>query len=170
MKLLTYSAPVFLLSAFSLFSTAHADAWNCSNIDLVREVVIEYPEGGAVPCDVVYKKSMEGFDDQILWNAMNEEGYCEQRASEFIVKLESWGWDCAEAASSDVAETVEDSGSNATTEQEISSEAAPAVDEAPEHGISSEPESGDGAVSEQSVDLPQVESVDTNSPVADKMH
>ncbi len=168
MKLTIYNAPFFLIGA-SLLSTAHADAWNCSHTDLVREVVIEYPEGGAVPCDVVYKKAMEGFEDQVLWSAMNEEGYCEQKAREFIVKLESWGWDCVEAADSEVAETVEDSESNAAPEHEVSPEAAPVGESVPEQQSGSEAEATTETTPVKEVDPPKVESADTNTPVADKI-
>jgi hypothetical protein len=169
MKLSIYNAPILLVGALSMFSTAHASAWNCSHTDVVREVVIDYPDGGAVPCNVVYKKAMEGFEDQVLWSAMNEDGYCEQKAREFIVKLESWGWDCVEAASSDFAEAVEDSESNVTSEHEVSPEATPATDVTPEQDVSSEAGSTGETVPEQSVDLPQVESADTNTPVVDKI-
>lgn len=169
MKSSTYNTSVFLFCALSISSAAGADGWNCSHTDLVREVLIEYPEGGAVPCNVVYKKAMEGFTDQVLWSASNEQGYCEQKAREFVVKLESWGWGCVEVASSDVAETAEDSESNATPALEASPEAAPAGESAPEQQASSEAETTTETTPEQNVDLPKVESVDTNTPVADKI-
>ena len=88
---------VILLSGIS--ATAYADSWNCSHDDLVREVIIEYPQGGSLPCDVVYKKQTEGVEDQVLWSAENEEGYCEDRARELVATLESSGWVCLETVS-----------------------------------------------------------------------
>jgi hypothetical protein len=98
-----------IISVFviSVSANAHADSWNCSNSDLVREVVIEYPEGGSVPCDVVYKKQTEGFEDQVLWSAESQEGYCEDKARDLVAKLESWGWVCMETVSTEVEEVVE---------------------------------------------------------------
>ena len=80
---------------------AYADSWNCSHDDLVREVIIQYPQGGSLPCDVVYKKQTEGFEDQVLWSAESQEGYCEDKAREFVAKLESWGWVCLETVSAE---------------------------------------------------------------------
>ena len=92
---------IFAVLFFSVSANVYADSWNCSHDDLVREVIIEYPQGGSVPCDVVYKKQTEGVEDQVLWTAANEEGYCEDKASELVAKLESWGWVCLETVSSE---------------------------------------------------------------------
>ena len=121
MQLLKRTAQLAALSVFSISMHAHADSWNCSKNDFVREVMIEYPEGSAVPCNVVYKKQTEGVEDQVLWSALNEEGYCEEKASGFIVKLESWDWVCLETVSSDItadsaAEPVQDTVSDADTQ------------------------------------------------------
>jgi len=106
--------------ALSVSVNAYADAWNCSSSDLVREVIIEYPEGGSVPCNVVYKKQTEGFEDQVLWSAEGEEGYCEEKARDFVAKLESWGWVCLETVSPEMAadtDQAEDTGQAADAEQ-----------------------------------------------------
>ena len=50
----------------------YADSWNCSHDDLVREVIIEYPQGGSLPCDVVYKHQTEVLEDQVLWYAESQ--------------------------------------------------------------------------------------------------
>ena len=92
---------IFAVLLFSVSATVHADSWNCSHDDLVREVIVEYPQGGSVPCDVVYKKQTEGVEDQVLWNAESEEGYCEEKARGLVAKLESWGWVCLETVSSE---------------------------------------------------------------------
>lgn len=98
---------LFTMLALSVCFNVYADSWNCSSSDLVREVVIDYPEGGSVPCNVIYKKQTEGFEDQVLWSADNMEGYCEDKARELVANLESWGWVCLETVSTEVEEVVE---------------------------------------------------------------
>ena len=97
---------LFTMLALSVCFNAYADSWNCSSSDLVREVVIDYPEGGSVPCNVIYKKVTEGFEDQVLWSADNLEGYCKDKARELVANLESWGWVCLETVSTEVEEVV----------------------------------------------------------------
>ena len=98
---------LFTMLALSVCFNAYADSWNCSSSDLVREVVIDYPQGGSVPCNVIYKKQTEGFEDQVLWSADNLEGYCEDKARELVANLESSGWVCLETVSTEVEEVVE---------------------------------------------------------------
>jgi hypothetical protein len=98
---------LFSILALSVCFNAYADSWNCSSSDLVREVVIDYPEGGPVPCNVIYKKQTEGFEDQVLWSADSLEGYCEDKARELVANLESWGWVCLETVSTEVEEATE---------------------------------------------------------------
>jgi hypothetical protein len=122
---------------------AYADSWNCSRSDLVREVVIEYPEGGAVPCNVVYKKQTEGVEDEVLWSALNEEGYCEEKARELVATLESSGWVCLETVSSDeaadtVTETTEDAEEAVDTVTEKTEDAEEAVDAGTEETVVTE--------------------------------
>lgn len=123
-KLRLMEPVVILLSGIS--ATAYADSWNCSHDDLVREVIIEYPQGGSLPCDVVYKKQTEGEEDQVLWSAENEDGYCEDRARELVARLESSGWVCLEtvnqeagAASEAGTESEEVTGSDPDTAPEF---------------------------------------------------
>ena len=157
MKSSTCSTSVVLICALTLSSAANADAWNCSHTDLVREVLIEYPEGSALPCNVVYKKAMEGFADQVLWSATNEQGYCEQKAREFVGKLESWGWDCAAHDIPAIADVETDPAPEVEPEQALQSESAlagnPESEPEPEHGA--EPHS----------EVP----TDTGEPDADKI-
>jgi hypothetical protein len=98
---------LFTMLALSVCFNVYADSWNCSSSDLVREVIIDYPEGGSVPCHVIYKKQTEGFEDQVLWSADNTEGYCEEKARELVANLESSGWVCLETVSTEVEEVVE---------------------------------------------------------------
>ena len=114
---------LFTILALSVCFNAYADSWNCSSSDLVREVVLDYPQGGSVPCNVIYKKQTEGFEDQVLWSADNLEGYCEDKARELVANLESWGWVCLETVSTEAEEVVEaeevtDVGVEVTTESE----------------------------------------------------
>ena len=98
---------LFTILALSVCFNAYADSWNCSSSDLVREVVLDYPQGGSVPCNVIYKKQTEGFEDQVLWSADSLEGYCEDKARELVANLESWGWVCLETVSTEVEEATE---------------------------------------------------------------
>jgi len=98
---------LFTILALSVCFNVYADSWNCSSSDLVREVVIDYTQGGSVPCNVIYKKQTEGFEDQVLWSADSLEGYCEDKARELVANLESWGWVCLETVSTEVEEATE---------------------------------------------------------------
>ena len=75
-------------------AAALADSWTCMHNNMVREVKIEYAGAAPVPCSVVYNKPDEGATSQVLWNADNQEGYCEEQAQGFVAKLEAWGWVC----------------------------------------------------------------------------
>ena len=81
--------------------SAYADSWSCRHGNDVREVHIVQPMSSPTPCEVVYKKLTEGFEDQVLWNAQSDGDYCEVKANEFIAKLESWGWTCVETIQDD---------------------------------------------------------------------
>ena len=123
MQLLRRSTLIIAILALSVSFNAYADSWNCSSSDLVREVVIEYPAGGSVPCNVVYKKQTEGVEDQVLWSAENDEAYCEEKARELVANLESWGWVCMETVSSETgADTSSETGPD--TEQAADQEQA----------------------------------------------
>lgn len=72
-----------------------ANDYECSHGDLQRRVQIVYETGVTVPCEVHYYKDTEAPGErQVLWRALNEEGYCEAKMQEFITKLGSWGWTC----------------------------------------------------------------------------
>lgn len=97
-----------------------ANTWSCTNNNLVRTVSIEYADSGGLPCYVNYTKEAEGAETQSLWSAENLEGYCEEKAEEFVAKLTSWGWDCTKASAASEPEEV--SEPEAATEPEVSSE------------------------------------------------
>ena len=69
--------------------------YSCSLNSLVRRVEIVYATDTTVPCDVKYYKDSEAPGEvNTMWSAQNLEGYCEQKAAEFVEKLQSWGWAC----------------------------------------------------------------------------
>ena len=129
MHLIKRSTQFIAMAILGVSYSAHADSWNCSHDDLVREVQIEYPEGGSVPCNVIYKKQTEGFEDQVLWSAENAEGYCEEKARELVGKLESWGWVCLETVSAETVEQAEEAAEEVMEEaaEEVMEEAAEEV-------------------------------------------
>lgn len=93
---------MFLALTFSIFPSVsfgqRVQDYQCSIGDLQRRVEILYEAGGSVPCEVHYYKETEAENErQVLWRALKEEGYCERKARDFIVKLEGMGWSCAEA-------------------------------------------------------------------------
>lgn len=94
-----------LLFAAPIVAVAQdAPRYACVNGNLERRVEVIYETGVTVPCEVHYTKNIESPDDsQVLWRALNEEGYCEAKASEFVSKLEGWGWDCAANAGDESA-------------------------------------------------------------------
>ena len=85
--------------AFSVFSalvTANDNySYHCTQQDLSRFISVVYTTENAVPCQVIYKKESDLGAEQILWQADNIEGYCEEKAETFKDKQEGWGWSCA---------------------------------------------------------------------------
>lgn len=72
-----------------------AEDYQCTIGNLQRRVEILYEGAGSVPCEVhYYKDAAAQGERQVLWRALNEEGYCESKAQEFIAKLEDMGWAC----------------------------------------------------------------------------
>lgn len=85
-----------LLSLPALAAAQDAPSYECTNGELTRRVQVIYETGVSIPCEVHYFKDTElPGDSQVLWRALNEEGYCEAKASEFAARLESWGWNCS---------------------------------------------------------------------------
>jgi hypothetical protein len=88
--------------------------YECTYGDLTRRVEIIYETGVTVPCEVHYDKDTEApGEQQVLWRALNEEGYCESKTVGFVDKLRGLGWSCSagdsagEAASESPAEEAE---------------------------------------------------------------
>lgn len=77
---------------------AMAKSVTCTMASLERTVELRYETpGDAVPCEVRYAKPTEGIDEQVLWRAEREAGYCEARFGEFVDKLRGFGWSCGTA-------------------------------------------------------------------------
>jgi len=101
MHLINRTFLILVVAFFAVPVSAYAESWSCSQDSNVREVHIERTTDSPVPCSVVYKKQTEGVEDQILWFAENDDSYCEEKANDFVAKLESWGWVCAETVHDD---------------------------------------------------------------------
>ena len=101
MSLLKHTFQILVVAFFAAPISAYADSWSCSHNNLVREVHVERTTSAPAPCNVVYKKLNEAVEDQILWNAAYDDSYCEEKARDFITKLESWGWVCTETIRDD---------------------------------------------------------------------
>lgn len=98
--------------AISLVASHQATAMNfeCKLDASTRTISVNFPEQKSLPCQVQYTK--EG-NTQTLWQANNTEGYCEERAREFVAKHESWGWQCASQHITPQADTQESADSPA---------------------------------------------------------
>ena len=105
---------IFLAVLFAIFlpSLSIAQAphdYQCALDNLQRRVVIFYETGVTVPCEVHYFKDTEApGETQVLWRALNEAGYCERMADNFVSKLRELGWSCEQGSASEPAsETAE---------------------------------------------------------------
>lgn len=75
------------------------DKHRCTFGSLERRIEIYREPGLLVPCEVHYYKDTEApGEQQVLWRAQNEEGFCEARVDEFLTQLSDWGWDCSAGA------------------------------------------------------------------------
>jgi hypothetical protein len=90
------------------FVLAQGASTECSYGDMVRRVVIMSEPGVSVPCEVHYYKDTEApGEDQVLWSAGQQAGYCEEKAAGLVADLEGWGWNCSGEATAEVAEAPE---------------------------------------------------------------
>ena len=117
-RLMLVVLPLLLAWPAGFAAAQDADKLRCTFGELERRIEIYREPGVSVPCEVHYYKDTEApGEQQVLWRAQSEEGYCEARAQEYLAKLEDWGWECS-------AGTAETAPEDATPEE------AP-VDEAP---------------------------------------
>jgi hypothetical protein len=113
---------VLLLSVLTAVMTQANIAYVCLNGDSERHIRVLYSyTEQKVPCEVVYEKTS---GSQKLWDAQNEEGYCEAKALELVEKQRNWGWDCAEmnagsgSSNSEATTTATPATTSATTQPE----------------------------------------------------
>ena len=113
-NLMKYVVSVCLLVASAAASASHT----CTMDNLTRVVSIVYSTPGQdTPCEVLYEKPTEG-QSMTLWRAENQAGYCEARASEFVAKLGTLGWQCtADQASENTSEPTPEQTSGEVTTQ-----------------------------------------------------
>ena len=114
-----------LLFIFPGLALADGSSTQCTYGDMVRRVVIMSEPGVSVPCEVHYFKDTEApGEDQVLWSASQQSGYCEEKAAGLVASLEGWGWTCGDAA----AETAEPADAEAPAE-DTTEDLAPAEPE-----------------------------------------
>ena len=95
---------LFTLAAPAVALSQDAGKYQCTHGDLVRRVEIYTDPGVTVPCEVHYFKDTEApGESEVLWSAQAQEGYCEQKATEFVAKLEGWGWACGASDATEAA-------------------------------------------------------------------
>jgi len=121
--------PLLAIVAPGLLLAQDAGKYQCTHGDLTRRVEIYTEPGVTVPCEVHYYKDTEApGETQVLWSAQAQGGYCEQKADEFVAKLQGWGWSCgAGAAPAPAAEPVAEPDAEMAPEAE--EEAPPAYDD-----------------------------------------
>ena len=120
---------VVLTAAILPFASLAQDQTNyqCSHGDLKRRVEIVYETGVTVPCEVHYYKDTEAPGErQVLWRALKQEGYCEEKTQEFVRQLASWGWSCGQAAAAEEAAAPEEADD---TDALVPEEETGAIDE-----------------------------------------
>ena len=111
---------------------AMAKSVTCTLASLERTVELRYEApGDAVPCEVRYAKPTEGIDEQVLWRAEREAGYCEARFGEFVDKLRGFGWSCS-AATTEAADDWTDEPAPEQVPEEPADEPAETTEDADE--------------------------------------
>lgn len=89
--ILIAAAPVL----FGAPASVLAMSWLCQKDNLTREVIVDYPAApSTLPCNVFYAKPDENAVPRALWRATNTEGFCQEKATAFVARLQSWGWQC----------------------------------------------------------------------------
>jgi hypothetical protein len=87
--------PVALSMLYGAPANVLAMSWLCQKDNITREVIVDYPAApSTLPCNVFYAKPDENAVPRALWRATNTEGFCQEKATAFVAKLESWGWQC----------------------------------------------------------------------------
>ncbi|WP_051326824.1 MULTISPECIES: hypothetical protein [Aliagarivorans] len=90
-KLSTLSA-LLCLGLASGVAQASDQVYMCKHGSAERIIsVVYHGENQGLPCEVTYQKDGSF---ETLWRAQNTEGYCEEKAIDFVQKQIGWGWDC----------------------------------------------------------------------------
>ena len=77
-----FSLISLLITIIPGIALAQDASTECSYGDMVRRVVIMSEPGVSVPCEVHYFKDTEApGEDQVLWSAGQQAGYCEEKAA-----------------------------------------------------------------------------------------
>ncbi|MGI9282418.1 MAG: hypothetical protein ACR2PX_22700 [Endozoicomonas sp.] len=91
-----YKASLAILVGLGMTGLASASdnySYTCTHANQERKIdVIYLQRESSVPCEVRYTKDGQ---EETLWNASYTEGYCEEKATEFVKKQEGWGWSCS---------------------------------------------------------------------------
>lgn len=77
-------------------STLYSIRYVCTMKELSRRIEVDYLDPPSrIPCAVNYYKDTEAPGQrETPWKAEKQEGYCEDKANDFIEKLSNWGWSC----------------------------------------------------------------------------
>lgn len=77
-------------------SASAGSEYSCSMDKSKRTVRVAYEkEGAKVPCKVNYVRDASSGEEKVIYSALTKEGYCEEKAGEFVEKLKSTGWTCS---------------------------------------------------------------------------
>lgn len=95
MSLCQHTIKAILVLLYLLAPSSYAESWQCTQDDLVREVIVEHPIEKPALCKVIYSKPTEDDKSQLLWTATNNDVYCKEKANQFVNKLISWEWECS---------------------------------------------------------------------------
>ena len=67
----------------------------CKQDTRVRRVTLSTSNEEGLACKVSYLKESElPGQAKVLWSAKEKPGYCQEQATAFVQKLQSWGWTC----------------------------------------------------------------------------
>jgi hypothetical protein len=136
-----------LIILFSMSATGLAQNpqnYRCTMGDLTRRVEIVSEPGIVVPCEVHYFRDDEApGEQQVLWRALNEAGYCESKAREFVARLGEAGWSCdgtdvpllerADEPADDSADEPTAEPVDETVDADDTADLAPAAEPVPEN-------------------------------------
>lgn len=114
---------VLAIIGVQVFASSGASAnlsFICTYDEEVREIHVIYEiEGQSLPCSVLYRQPGS---EEVLWNALHEEGYCEEKAKAFVEKQRQWGWTCQQPVKDEAAEELVDEATSSVDEDDFGEE------------------------------------------------